>query len=207
MLKVDSELHIQDPSIQNKRYLHKGTVLEVTGDAIIAAYANSRFEIENEQEVAVFYNHNRKFLQQAAKVLDVLDDETQLVLKIETRGDPVSAEGREHYRVSTASADIKATIGDEGDCALVDISAMGFAVITHQNLNLGSSVTAAVTYVGEDYSGTVCVQSVRDLGRGRIRYGMRYLEDESQAGTLRTGLQKICIAVERELLKNQSGRS
>ena len=207
MLKTDSELYIQNPTVADKRSLHFGTVAEQGPDGPVVMFRDVRFSVEPDQDVVIFYNQKRKFVQQAAKVVEVMDSEGQLVFSLQTVGDAVSAEGREHYRVSTASADIHARLEHEENCTLVDISATGFAVIAHKEHALGATASAAVHFRGETFEGTVCIQSVRDIGRGRIRYGMRYLDDDAAAGTLKTGLQKVSIAVERDLLKNQSGKS
>lgn len=207
MLKTDSELHIQNPRVTDKRDLHFGTVMETGPDTFTAMFKHVRFDLEPDQDIVIFYNLKRKFLQHSAKVVAVLDTEPALMIVLKTVGDPVSAEGREHYRVSTASAEIHARLESEENCTLVDISSTGFAVIAHADHALGTTASAAVHFKGETFEGTVCIQSVRDIGRGRIRYGMRYLEDDAAAGTLKTGLQKVSIAVERDLLKNQSGKS
>lgn len=206
MLKKDSDLHIQDPRVTDKRSLHYGTVAETGVDHVTVRFADVRFEVEPDQDIVIYYSLKRKFMQQSAKIVEVIDGEDDLVFRLQPKGDPVSAEGREHYRVSCASADIHARLEDEEDCTLVDISATGFAVIAQREHSLGANAAAAVHFRGETFEGTICIQSVRDLGRGRIRYGMRYLDDASAAGTLKTGLQKVSIAVERDLLKNQSGK-
>ncbi len=207
MLRPDSEIHIQDPAKTGKRYLHTGRVQELEPGGLTMIFEKPRFRVEAGQEIVVFYNHRRKFVQQAAKVAELQQGEQELVLNIELVGEAVSAEGREHYRVSTISADLFARLGDEDLCPLVDISATGFAIIARSEHVLGETEHAVVEFIGETYEGKVCVQSVRELGRGRIRYGMRYLEEEASCGTLKTGLQKISLAVERTLLQNQSGLS
>ena len=208
MLRADSELYIQNPTVTDRRALHIGTVTDSGPETMTLSFEDVRFELAADQEIVIYFTVKRKFMQQAAKVVEMVANEAEhtQVCVVRTVGETVSAEGREHYRVSTVSANIKARLGKEKDCTLVDISAAGFAVICHTEHELGSTDHASVEYQGETYEGTVCIQSVRDIGRGRIRYGMRYLDDEAAAGTLKTGLRKVSIAVERQLLKNQSGR-
>jgi len=207
MLKMDSELYIQNPTVTDRRALHIGAVTESGPETMALSFEDVRFELAPDQDIVIYYTAKRKFMQQAAKIVEVPESESALMVVVKTSGDAVSAEGREHYRVSTISADIKARLGKERNCTLVDISATGFAVICHKEHALGSTDNASVTYGDDTYEGTVCIQSVRDIGRGRIRYGMRYLEDEATAGTLKAGLRKVSIAVERQLLKNQSGKN
>ena len=58
---------------------------------------------------------------------------------------------------------------------------------------------------GRTYTGKACVQSVRDLGGGRTRYGLhcvRYLEAK---GTLAEGLQRASMRIQREQLRRLAG--
>ena len=144
-------------------------------------------------------------MQQSARALEVETEDGWLTIDLERVGEAVSAEGREYYRVPCVTADITTRLADEEGCPLLDIGAMGFAVNSHAEHAVGDSVEVAVGYGDEDYAGTVCVQSVRGIGRGRTRYGMRYLDDERVAASLKRGLMKISLEVERQLLRNMSG--
>ena len=207
MIPTDTELHIQDPTKTGARVLYRGTVAATTGEMMTAAFGGIRFAVDADQPIAIFYEKKRKFVQQPARVAAVLETDPRLIVELVTTGEPVPAEERESYRVSTVSADVEADIHGESGCALVDVSAMGFAVIARAIHGQGAIVTSSLRYGGEEHMGKVCVQSVRELGRGLIRYGLRYLDDETSAGSLKDGLRQVSLAVERAMLQRRSGNS
>ena len=63
MLKKDCEIHIQDPTKTGKRHLCFGRVLEVGYDGLTIAFEKVRFGVEVDQELVVYYNRRRKFVQ------------------------------------------------------------------------------------------------------------------------------------------------
>lgn len=207
MLPTDTEIHIQDPTKAGARVLHRGTVAATTGEVVTAAFGDVRFALGADQPIALFFEQKRKFVQQSARVAAVLETDPRLVVELVTTGEPVSAEEREFYRISTVSAEVEADVNGEAGCALVDVSSMGFAIIARAIHGPGAVVTSSLRYGGKEHRGTVCVQSVRDIGRGLIRYGLRYLDDEASAGNLKDGLRQVSLAVERAMLQRRSGNS
>jgi len=206
MFEPRSEIHMQDPRRSDKRFLYGGAVTVTTGNEATVSFGELDLNLLPGQTVALFFERKRKFMQQAARVVEVEQTESDLIVDLELVGEAVSAEGREFYRVSTISAEITADVNEESDCVLVDVSAMGFAVIARNHYPLGFTVATTLRYAGEEHTGIVCVQSVRNLGRGLIRYGMRYLENEGTTDGLKKGLQQVSLAVEREMLRRRSWR-
>jgi hypothetical protein len=47
----------------------------------------------------------------------------------------------------------------------------------------------------------VSFSSIRDFGNGRIRYGMRAIEDDPHTGVFLQVLQRISLSVQREQLQ------
>lgn len=119
---------------------------------------------------------------------------------IEPVGDAISAENRQTYRVSTISADVEATVGKE-DVQVQDLSATGFAVVASTDYQLGQTIDVEIQYEEEQCHGVASVQSLRNLGPGRIRYGLRAIEEDPHTGVFLQTLQRISLAVQREQLK------
>ncbi len=207
MLNNNSELHIQDPSKTGKRWLVRGVIIEEMNGGFVVSFEEARFTVTVAQEIVVYYEHQRKFMQQAGRVIELQSSENGLMFVFEAIGEAVSAEEREFYRTSAISAEIDASIDAEARCRMVDVSATGFAYIGKNKHAIGATVDAMVTHEGKDFSGTMSVQSVRDLGILGIRHGVRYRENEAAAGTLRNGLQMISLKVERAMLQRKSGNS
>ena len=207
MLNISTELHIQDTTKTDKRGLVRGVINEEKSGGFVGSFEEARFTVMADQEIVVFFEQRRKFMQQAGRVIEVQSGQTGLTFAFETIGEAVSAEDREFYRTSAVSAEIDASIGVETSCRMVDVSATGFAYIGKKEHAIGATIDAMVSHEGKEFSGTMSVQSVRDLGILGIRHGVRYLENEADAGTLRNGLQMISLKVEREMLQRKSGNS
>lgn len=205
MLSVDSPLQLQDPRVGRRRELITGRVAESAAGILAGVFPALELDIAPDDELVVYYKDRRKYVQQAARAVFAVKTASGLRIEMTLVGKAVSAEGREAFRVTAIGADVTATLNDEADCPLLDVAPLGFAVNSREEYAIGTNVQVAIDWQGETYRGTVCVQSVRSVGRGRTRYGMRYLDDAKAAGTLRRGLEKISMEVQRRQLRNQSG--
>jgi hypothetical protein len=124
---------------------------------------------------------------------------------VEPVGEAISAESRQHYRVSTISADLEARVGEEDGLQVQDLSSTGFAVVASVEYVIGQTIEVAIDH-GEDHChGTASVQSVRALGGNRIRYGLRAIEEDPHTGEFLQVLQRISLAVQREQLQRSGG--
>ena len=99
------------------------------------------------------------------------------------------------------AASLEANFGPEQGVSVQDLSSTGFAVVAAQPYDLGQSVDVQIRHEDEECGGVAVVQSVREFGPGRIRYGMRALEGDPSTGTFLATLQRISLAVQREQLQ------
>ncbi len=143
-------------------------------------------------------------MKQPARLDAVGQDDPTPVVGFQTTGEPVSAESRERFRVSTVMADLTAAVGAEAECKLLDVSTSGFAIEATQRYEVGQVVSVTLRYQGGEFSGKARVQSIRELDLGRIRYGLHAVEDRASGGELRKGQQYISAAVEREQLRRRA---
>ena len=58
---------------------------------------------------------------------------------------------------------------------------------------------------GKKYDGKVAVMSVRELSKGRTRYGTHCVDDGNVSESLKGGLNKISMFVQRQQLQRLSG--
>ena len=142
-------------------------------------------------------------MKQGARVELVSKRDSTTAFCFELTGDPVSAERRQCYRVSTVMAQVLATFGAEENCPVVDVSATGFAVVASNRYRTATVVDATVHYGGIAFSGKGRIESVRELKSGPIRYGVHCISDMGTGGTLQAGLPKICASVQREHLRRR----
>lgn len=205
MLRIDTPVQLQDPRITDRREFLTGRVVQTTAKGFVGDFIVSGLEISTDDDLVVYYETKRKFVQQAARAVSVSEAEKGLRIEVMPVGEPVAAEGREVYRVPSSGTGIKATLDGETDCPLLDVSSLGFAVNATAEYPIGKTLQVSIEWNGETYTGTASIQSVRSVSRGRTRYGLRFLDDAG-AGNLKQGLMKISMAVERQHLKNLSGK-
>ena len=206
-MKTDMDIFLRTPEHE---MLYPGKVSATTDKGYNAVFEGWAFSLEERAEVLVFYEINRRFMQQPVRVLSVVekkrdDAETRIRLELETTGDPISAENRECYRVSCYSADVEAQFGEDPEmCEVLDVSATGFAIFSDAEYTVGQTLQATLYHNGTPVHGTAVVQSYRAFGK-KNRYGLRAVDDERPKATLKKDLNRINLAVQREQLARLSG--
>ena len=157
----------------------------------------------------MYFSGKTEFGRKVGRVKEILESEEASkegpLFVIEPIGDAISAESRQTYRVSTISADLEATVGEEENLQVQDLSSTGFAVVASMEYQIGQTIEVSIAH-GEDHChGIASVQSVRSLGVDRIRYGLRAIEEDPHTGEFLQVLQRISLAVQREQLKRSGG--
>ncbi len=208
MMKTGSDILFQEPSCTTRR-LRRSVVVEVSSDTFSINFVAEPFAFEVDQEVLMYFSGKTEFMQQVGRIKEIIpaaeESDEGPIFVIEPVGDAISAESRQHYRVSAISADMKASVGDEENLQVQDISSTGFAVVASRQFELGQTVEVGISH-GEDMChGTASVQSVRNLGPGRIRYGMRAIEEDPHTSEFLQVLQRISLAIQREQLQRSGG--
>jgi hypothetical protein len=211
MVGIGKGCFLQLPGAGKRRVLHPAKVLGFSDGVYTAEVENIDLAIEPDQHVVVYFEAGREFMQQSAQVgdvdrADVVDDtEPRLMVAFSTSGEPASAESRQIYRVSTVMADLVAAFAQEEGCPILDLSTCGFSVAATKVHQLGDVIHASVVFDGRTFSGNVCIQSVKELSKGRMRYGLHCADDKAQQGSLASGLPQMSVAVQREQLRRMSG--
>ena len=204
MMKTGSDILFQEPTCETRR-LRRSVVVEASADEFSIQFVAEPFAFETDQEVLMYFNGKREFMQQIGRIKEIVeadassDEATTYV--IEPVGDAISAESRQNYRVSTLSAGLEATVGTEQSLMVQDLSSTGFAVLASEEYQLGQTIAVEIAHGDEQCHGTASVQSIREFGPGRIRYGMRALEEDPHTGEFLQVLQRISLAVQREQLQ------
>jgi len=163
--------------------------------------------VEAGQEVIVYYEFHRKFMQQPVRIETVVATDNKTIIGFRPLGKPVSAERRQCYRVSTLTSELGARLGEDDECQLADVSASGFSVLSTAKYDIGKVVQVEIEYDGKKFVGTACVQGAREVTQGRIRYGLHGIEDKDSEDNLIGGLVHINMKVQREQLRRMSASS
>ncbi|MCC6909795.1 MAG: hypothetical protein IT430_17810 [Phycisphaerales bacterium] len=219
MLSKGAEVFVTCGRDADKRILHPARVLSISGETYAVQLHGSELAIDAGSRVVVFFDLNRKFHKQSAEVVAVSDPRTghgqgdTQILTVDASknagvvfgcnlvGQPVSAEGRESFRVCTVVANIAGDLGIEKNCPLMDVSSTGFAMIAKSKYKISDVVAAALRHEGTEFRGRAVVQSIKELPGERFRYGLHCMEDRGGGNTLVKGCQQISVACQRAQLR------
>jgi hypothetical protein len=204
MLASETKIFLNFPDESQRRVLHPATVKEAGPRGYTAELEESNLDLEAGQSIFIYYDLKRRFVKQPARLDAVMQTAPRIVVGFQTEGEPVGAESREWFRVSTVMVNLTAAVGAEAECPLLDISSVGFAVEATERYETGETVSVTLRYEGKEFSGQARVQSVRELPNGRRRYGLHGVDDRISGGNLQKGQQHISAAVEREQLRRLS---
>ena len=197
----DTRFYLQIADESEERVLYPATVQEWNENSYTAGLPNDDPAPEAGQEVLIYYEIEREFMKQGARVELVSKTDSASAFVFELTGDPVSAERRQCYRVSTVMAEVSATFGTEENCPVVDVSATGFAVVASKRYRTGIIVDATVRHADIASDGKARIESVRELDRDRIRFGVHCISGNAIGGTLQARLQKISASVQQQHLR------
>lgn len=206
MLKVRNDVFLHLAGESEHETLHPCGVVEVTSNGFTAEIEEDDLVPETGQEILIYYNLRRQFVNQSARIDTVRETEpdenghSKVLVGIETTGEPVSAEARQCYRVSTVLAELAVSFGGCDDCPVTDVSPTGFGVISPKKFRVGRIITATFQYENLQHTGPVCIQSMRPQRGGRFRYGVHCVSREFQAV-----VQRISMALQRQQLRRLSG--
>jgi len=219
------DLFVQLPNETASRVLHGATTVRRDNDTWLIRVDDDTLPFEPGQSLFVYFERQREFMQQPATVVAIevepapeatdaepgatserqAHSDSGVTLQLQTHGQAVSAESRQCYRASTAVSKRTATLDDESDCLLLDVSMTGFAVRSRTARQVGDIVKTVLHENGRTWSGHACIQSVREIIPGQWRYGLHCADSKATEGDLHKGLQSINLAVQREQLKRLSG--
>jgi hypothetical protein len=191
-----ADVLVQRPEEKAQRQLHPAKYLGPEG-RLQRIELQEPLSIVSGQQLFVYYEELRKFMQQPARVEQV--DDAGTTLWIETLADPILAESRQSYRCPTLVEDISSSLGDEENCEVLDVSETGFAVHAKTRHELGSRLPATVCFEGVACDGHVVVQSSRPKG-SHWRYGLRVV-----GGDLQAAMARISLDVQRRQLRRRAG--
>ena len=200
----DTGFFVQVPDESVQRLLHSAVIQGFVNSTYTADLHEDAAPLESGQDIFVYYESNGKFKRQSARIVAIVDTPSGRTFSFRFTGDAVSGEGRRCYRVSTVMAVVTATLGDEENCPVVDVSATGFAVIAAEQYMVTDIIEVTIRFEGETFNGRGRIESARELGVGRTRYGLHCVDGKSTDETLSKGLQQISAAVQRQHLRRLS---
>ena len=227
MLTGGMTIFLQRPEDFAERRLSPAVILRFADDAL-AVLLEWSLAVIVDDEINIYYEAARKFVQQPVRVTDVgltdvdIDAAAEAApsdadswaqgespadrrVDLVTTGPFISADSREAYRIVTVTSDLTAALGAEMHCTLADVSSTGFSVIADDDHEMGAVLPAALRYEDKQFTGTARIQSIKMLITGQIRYGLVNVEIRGEASSLAQGQQIIGAEVQRSQLSRRSG--
>lgn len=206
MFHPQQEIFFRLPGEGSRRVLHPARILASTPRSCTAQLLEPA-TIAPDADLHVLYKVASRFVQCPIRIEAIVEGPEGPVVSFFPSGDAVSANSRECFRVSTAVSRLTATLGDEPACPVMDLSAAGLSIVSNRAHAIGDRLDVAISYQGHTYTGAACVQSAKDLGRGRTRYGLLCLKGRAGEGNLSAGLGIICSAIQLMQLRRLAGKS
>jgi hypothetical protein len=206
-LREGNRVFLRFDSPSRGRLLQSGIVQEIREDGLTLAFEVRHLAVETGEEKVVYYNKAREFVQQSVRIEAQSSGGPPFVLSVKPIGDAVSVGTREEDRVSTSGAGLTATLEDEDDCLIQDVSLSGLAVVSNRKYHIGRCLEVAIPYADEEYVGQMEVQCAHLLDEGKTRYGLLGVFDTEAGRNLQNGLTRMTLEIQQQHLKRISGLS
>lgn len=206
MSAIGLTVFVRSPGETRRRVLYPSAVTQISSD--------DSFTIQPEepgltygigQELLIYFEQRRHFVQQPATVEALLDSETGRFVVLKTTGEPVSAESRQCYRVSTILSDITVTFDGVEGCSLRDVCVTGFAVVSPRQYKIGQVLGVDLLFEGTRYTGQASIQSMTQMPDGQARYGVNCVKAPASPRSLSKGVQQVSMSVQRRQLSRLAG--
>ncbi len=204
MLEPETKIFLNLPEGSQRDILHPARIKKAGERGYTAELEEPDPFLRPGLDLLVYYYLEHRFVKQPAHLDSVMQTGPTPLVGFQTTGEPMSAESRDRFRVSTVLSNLTATVGAETECLLLDISSTGFAVEATQRYELGHVVSVTLRFKGRQFNGKARIQSIRELDMGNIRYGLHAVEDKASGGDLQKGQQHISAAIEHEQLRRLS---
>ncbi len=167
-------------------------------------------EIENAENppapgdtICFFFDVESRFSQQKARVGRCLVRGSKCIMSVALLDQPVPADNRQSFRVSSATADLCARLNCAQNCPVIDVSFTGFAIVTDAFFEIGDSVTVAISFEGRIYNGEATIKSANPVDGALTRYGL-HVPPHRVSTTLQKGLQAVSSSIQRVQLRRLS---
>jgi hypothetical protein len=159
--------------------------------------------LASRSDIGIYFDDHNKFMHQPVSIDNINTVDNRLAIAFTPNGEQIAAENREYYRAATDTEGITAKINGFDLCRVLDVSSAGCAIRSIRRYKIGEILSIAIEHQNSKIRGSAKVRSIRQLGPRQFRYGLLCC-DRSLTSSLRNGLQRICIAIQRTNLKRSA---
>lgn len=199
MLKTGDVLYLRVPEDTNVRILHKSKIASIGDLGPTIEIDKSDPQLRAGMEVLVYYETNRRFVQQVARIERVERSEPTPLLQLALTSGVIEAEARAHSRVRWLCKGVVFTVDGE-KCPVLDLSPVGFAVASQQSFAAEQIVSVSLGHEGVEYRGRAQIRSFGQISdtdlvaAGSSRYGLQ-IDHQEEGGTLSEGLRSLAVSL------------
>lgn len=204
-LRAGSQVFLHSSSPSRRRLLQLGIVHELRDSGWTLTFENRHRAVETGEEKIVYYYRGRKFVHQLVLIEAQSGDGPPFVLTLRPIGDAIAVESRQEDRISTIGTGLTATVEEEGDCLIQDVSLSGLATIATQKYPVGRCLEIAIRYGDAEYVGQAEIRCADPLDGGKTRYGLLGVFDTAEGRDLQNGLTRMTLDIQQQRLKSITG--
>lgn len=202
MFEVDSAMFLLLQVSAKDRVLQAGKVILSNADEVTVEFGEPVTLVAGADMIAMGETNGRLF-QQGIRVKEFNADGPKITAAFRRMGEIVSAEQRQMFRVSVATAGMEARIGNEKNCQVVDLSPEGFGAILDSELKVGSLVQVSIDYEGKTlFTASARVQTCKLRPDKTFRHGFLVPDAKSPA---RKAMQQLSSLLQRQQLRRLAG--
>lgn len=206
MSPIGLTIFIRFPGETQRRILCPSTVTQTSGaNCFTVQPENHGLAFAVGQEMLIYFEQRQQFVQQPAVVEALLDSDTGQFVVLKTMGEPVSAESRQCYRISTVLSNLKITFDGVEGCSLRDVSVTGFAVVSPKQYKTGQVLDVELLFEDKRYIGQASIQSMTQIPDGMTRYGVNCVKGPASPTSLSKGVQQVSMSIQRQQLNRLAG--
>jgi len=190
MLTPKTEAFVRLPDDEQKR-LRRAVVRSASGSSVSVFAYDGSMRLDAGDELLLFYEIEGLFHAHKGSVSRAGGERSGIVLDIEMAGSPVPAESRSSRRTNAEAAGLRADIGNECMCPLLDVGAAGFAVLGRAPRAIGEERKATIWLRDGDITGLVRLASSIRSDAQLTRYGFHILNDAEDGSVFGEALERL----------------
>ncbi len=204
MLKEGSPVYLGLDDSSGGHVLHAGIITAIAGDRWTIEFEKSELPIKTGDGWLIYYHEIQEFVQHV-QIEQQSKKGSRLWVVMKVIGDVAAPDTRQEYRVSAIDAGLTATLDTEDGCTIQDISMSGLGLVSGRKHLIGQTLDVTLHFEGQDFSGQMVVQSIRQLDGERTRYGLRGIFNAKDEDPLRIGLMRVTQEFQRRQRRRFSG--
>jgi hypothetical protein len=203
-MERDTIFYLADCNFPQGREFISGVAIGGGGESLVVQFARPWLGVAVDEVIALHYKSHGQFMSRDHLVVRVNEDEDGTRIKIVPIGtEPELKDMRSSERFPTHHETMIARLGPEPDCAVLDISTSGIAVMGGGHFEKDDVVEFEMWVRSGQFLGTVTVCNAIEVRPGRFRFGLKCNGDQ-EGHNHRAGLPELWVELQIKHLEIMS---